>query len=364
VQKKINKITTGAQSPPPSRATPATSSSSSSRPSSTTRWTLVRVDELKDRYKRGDNLGDGHIKQELSPRIWLLVMLPGAVLASASEFAFSQTPIGLSGVVFAFFTFLWVVSRRIPRLRPIIDRRTALIFAAWFFVCIALTAMDVLPIANIAHGGGALYGALVGLALTSLPRQRTALALLAGILVGFSLFAAGVLRDAINPAGVARAKAMAAYELLEQGNPDGAMVLLEQARALTPKDSMIEIIYLDTAIRSGKMERALNVIDELLVLTPPPLPHDDPLFYIALEAAERSLQQGDSNAAREFARRAAFIDPGAPDPWAALAAVFDTQSLPAAAIICLDRALAIDPQRTDLADLRSAMSRNQSLRRD
>ncbi|MCX5692014.1 MAG: rhomboid family intramembrane serine protease, partial [Planctomycetota bacterium] len=127
------------------------------------------------------------IEHIFGPRLWMLVALPGAVLASSSQFAFSQTPIGLSGVVYALFTFLWVVSRRIPRLRPVIDRRTALIFAAWFFVCIALTAMNVLPIANIAHGGGALYGAMVGLALTSPPRRRNALGLACGVILGCSL---------------------------------------------------------------------------------------------------------------------------------------------------------------------------------
>jgi tryptophanyl-tRNA synthetase len=65
VQKKINKITTGRQSP--------------TEPGDPTNILFqfveafildeARVAELKDRYARGDNLGDGHVKQELAEAI-------------------------------------------------------------------------------------------------------------------------------------------------------------------------------------------------------------------------------------------------------------------------------------------------------
>lgn len=65
VQKKINKITTGRQSP--------------TEPGDPTNILFQFVDafitnedrvaELKDRYARGDNLGDGHVKQELAVAI-------------------------------------------------------------------------------------------------------------------------------------------------------------------------------------------------------------------------------------------------------------------------------------------------------
>jgi len=62
VQKKIGRITTGRQSP--------------TDPGDTTNVLFqfveafftdrARAEELKDRYRRGDNLGDGHVKQELA----------------------------------------------------------------------------------------------------------------------------------------------------------------------------------------------------------------------------------------------------------------------------------------------------------
>lgn len=68
IQKKINKITTGRQSP--------------TEPGDPTNVLFqfvdafiadrARVEELKDRYRRGDNLGDGHVKQELAAAITAL----------------------------------------------------------------------------------------------------------------------------------------------------------------------------------------------------------------------------------------------------------------------------------------------------
>ncbi len=65
VQKKLNKITTGRQSP--------------TEPGDPTNILFkfveafitdpARVAELKDRYARGDNLGDGHVKQELAEAV-------------------------------------------------------------------------------------------------------------------------------------------------------------------------------------------------------------------------------------------------------------------------------------------------------
>lgn len=69
VQKKINKITTGRQSP--------------TEPGDPTNILFqfvdafipdaARVAELKDRYARGDNLGDGHVKAELAAAINVLL---------------------------------------------------------------------------------------------------------------------------------------------------------------------------------------------------------------------------------------------------------------------------------------------------
>ncbi|MDX2132037.1 MAG: tryptophan--tRNA ligase [Planctomycetota bacterium] len=65
VQKKINKITTGRQSP----TEPGDPDNVLFRFVEAFITDEARVAELKDRYRRGDNLGDGHVKAEVAEAI-------------------------------------------------------------------------------------------------------------------------------------------------------------------------------------------------------------------------------------------------------------------------------------------------------
>ena len=91
----------------------------------------------------------------------LLMVLVG-LGASAGEWAFGGSSIGLSGVVYGLLGFLWVLERWHPDFRGVLDPRIAEFMAIWFLLCIPLTMFDVFPIANWAHGFGALLGGLVG----------------------------------------------------------------------------------------------------------------------------------------------------------------------------------------------------------
>jgi tryptophanyl-tRNA synthetase len=65
IQKKVNKITTGRQSP----TEPGDINNILFKFVEAFITDPSRVAELKDRYQRGDNIGDGHIKQELAQAI-------------------------------------------------------------------------------------------------------------------------------------------------------------------------------------------------------------------------------------------------------------------------------------------------------
>jgi len=69
VQKKLNKITTGRQS----ATEPGDATNVLFKFVEAFIPDLARVAELKDRYTRGDNMGDGHIKQELAEQINMLL---------------------------------------------------------------------------------------------------------------------------------------------------------------------------------------------------------------------------------------------------------------------------------------------------
>jgi len=101
-----------------------------------------------------------------------MLLLFGAA-SMAAQWAFRGSAIGLSGVVYGMFGLLWALNRFHPSYRGVVDSRTTELFIAWFFLCIGMTFMGWFPVANIAHGIGALLGALLGMSLSPLPEIRS-----------------------------------------------------------------------------------------------------------------------------------------------------------------------------------------------
>lgn len=101
-----------------------------------------------------------------------------AVVSMTAEYALFDGGVGLSGVNYGLVGLLWVLARRDRRFIDAIDQRTVSLMVVWFFICIALTVSKVQPVANVAHGVGALLGVLVGVVLVE---KRAALRALAGL---------------------------------------------------------------------------------------------------------------------------------------------------------------------------------------
>ena len=147
----------------------------------------------------------GHLRT-----IGLIVLF--AVAGSLLEYAFTGPAVGLSGVVYGLVAMLWVLGRRSPGWRGMIDKRTAQFFGFWFGFCVLATITGVLPIANFAHAGGAAFGAMIGWAMTAhKPRRAGAIATLVASL-GLSLSAATVARPWVNISPRAGVDAMALAE--------------------------------------------------------------------------------------------------------------------------------------------------------
>lgn len=100
-----------------------------------------------------------------------------AIGSMAPEYALLHGGVGLSGVGYGLAGMLWVLSTRDERFRGAMDRDTAVLFVAWFFICILLTVTSVYPVGNIAHGAGAVLGALLGLAVSARRVRGAAVAL-------------------------------------------------------------------------------------------------------------------------------------------------------------------------------------------
>ena len=87
--------------------------------------------------------------------------------------------------MYGLFGILWMGRRWRPEFRAACDDDTVRLLIVWFFLCIALTWFDIMPVANVAHGAGMVFGVVYGLAIYS-PRHRKpwiALAVAASALV-------------------------------------------------------------------------------------------------------------------------------------------------------------------------------------
>jgi membrane associated rhomboid family serine protease/TPR repeat protein len=145
-------------------------------------WLWVFGTTIEDAY--------GHLKTAA-------LILLFAAGSSALEFAFLDGGIGLSGVGYGLFGLLWILSLHGERFRDAIDRRTIEVFVVWFFICIGTTLTKIMPIANIAHGAGAVLGIVTGYAITR-PTRRVAATAGVGVILLFSLWAATFGRPRVN----------------------------------------------------------------------------------------------------------------------------------------------------------------------
>lgn len=92
----------------------------------------------------------------------LVLVIVTTLSASGLQLVFVGRPIGLSGVVYGLAAYAWMRGRRDPLFRGVIDDSTRKLLVAWFFVCILLTWVGAMNIANAAHAGGALMGIALG----------------------------------------------------------------------------------------------------------------------------------------------------------------------------------------------------------
>jgi GlpG protein len=214
-----------------------------------------------------------------------LLILFLAAGSQAAEYAFMAGGIGLSGVGYGLFGMLWVLSRTDERFEGAIDRTTVLIFLGWFVLCCVVTALDIWRFGNVAHGAGAILGALVGFAITFHGVRRLLLVgLLAGLTVGI-LLASSVGRPYVNLSRRAGNEfARQAYEDQTQGHNEEAIRLYKQALEYDPRHASwwfnLGIAYQTL----GKKEEALESYEQAAALEP-----DDKSFRSARDAMRRRL---------------------------------------------------------------------------
>lgn len=126
-----------------------------------------------------------------------LLILFFAIGSSSLDFAFDRGGVGLSGVGYALFGLLFVLSQRDERFKESLDKRTVNLFIGWFFICIFTTATHLFNVANVAHAAGAAFGLMFGYAIVFPARRALIVGGIATLLL-FGLCGATFARPFIN----------------------------------------------------------------------------------------------------------------------------------------------------------------------
>lgn len=233
-----------------------------------------------------------------------------AVVPNALEYAFASGGVGLSGVGYGLFGLIWVLSKRDERFHDAIDQRTIQLFVGWFFLCIVLTVANILPVGNIAHGSGAVIGALTGFAIT-LPERRVTIAASLGVILAFSLWAATIGRPRVNLSQApGDAEAKAGYDALMAGRNQDAAEWLRQAVSAEPKNdnywTNLGVAYL----RLGNESEALAAYRKALDLGSPDGANG--VAWILATSSNPTIRNPAS--ALEYAKKAISARKDRPDP--------------------------------------------------
>lgn len=203
----------------------------------------------------------GHLKT-------LALILALAIGSNSFEFAFAAPGVGLSGVGYGLFGLLLVVADRDPRFAGALDKRTVNLFAAWFFVCIFLTVTHVFNVGNVAHGAGAVLGALLGYAIVY-PGRRLLISGVASGLIVLGVCGSTFLRPSVNfsSQGGYEEEKWGYDELMANRNQE-ALRWLRDAVKYQPK---IALFWANLGIayhRLNRMSEAVNAYERAYELEP------------------------------------------------------------------------------------------------
>ncbi len=102
------------------------------------------------------------IEFESNKLFYLLLILSSALVSSLSQLSFSDsTGIGLSGIAYALFGFIFIKSKSSDVYKNYLDKGTIYLFFVWLVLCIVLTETNTFSVGNAAHIGGLLWGLLL-----------------------------------------------------------------------------------------------------------------------------------------------------------------------------------------------------------
>jgi GlpG protein len=131
----------------------------------------------------------GALERHIGSGKYLVFFLSAAIVSSGMQLGFAgNTGIGLSGVVYAIFGFLWWYRKATPEFISLLNPRTVQLFLGWLVVCIVLTVLKIWQVGNAAHVAGLLFGVTTAASFDQARRRS-----------GFRLASAGLLAGSLAP---------------------------------------------------------------------------------------------------------------------------------------------------------------------
>ena len=183
-----------------------------------------------------------HLEQICKKQTVLLSYVLLAVFSEVASYTLGEFGVGLSGVVYGLFTLFWVAGQRDERFAGRANSQVAVLFVVWFFVCIALTARDIMQVGNVAHAAGAAFGLLLGVVLTPKHAGSWPLRWLTPLLITLlCLSLADPLRQTLPNLRETNTDEVVyrAYMLEEQGDLESALAMLLTAVEREPGNDEI-----------------------------------------------------------------------------------------------------------------------------
>ncbi len=271
------------------------------------------------------------------------ILLLLAAGSSAAEYALLHRGVGLSGVVYGLFGLLWAVQSDDPRFAGAINAKTSNLFVGWFFLCIFTTITNIMPVGNVAHGAGAVLGALLGTAIVARPLGRKLAGFSLTVLIAASLIGATIARRYVNLSRSGYEQGLAGYEALKANRYDEAVQELLQAIRLNPK----EITYwqnLGIAFSHlGKHAQALEAYQTALRESPYDREIQAGCAYEKVWMGYEALDAGRNAQAVDWYWQATQLVPGNASYWHGLAIAYERQGKQAEAISAYGRAHRLEP---------------------
>jgi len=103
------------------------------------------------------------LEKSIGPLYYLGLVIASSFLSSCCELAWSGTVgVGISGVVYAIFAFLWAGRARYPEWADVANRNNLLWLLGWMVLCAVTTHFGWPAMGNGAHVGGLVFGYSIG----------------------------------------------------------------------------------------------------------------------------------------------------------------------------------------------------------